>query len=93
MSASTVEPTRYLCAFRARMGATSYAQRMMAADFRFIGRLSSTELEASSQCPWVIKEHVRAISGELMIELVSGSSVRLVILEPSAAHERVSDDN
>jgi signal transduction histidine kinase len=61
--------------------------------FRFTGRLSSAELEASSDCPLVIKERVRAISGELMIESVPGSGSRLVILVPSAAHGRVCSND
>jgi two-component system nitrate/nitrite sensor histidine kinase NarX len=61
--------------------------------FRFTGRLSSAELEASSHCPLVIKERVRAISGELMIESVPGLGARLVILVPSTAYGRVISDN
>jgi two-component system nitrate/nitrite sensor histidine kinase NarX len=61
--------------------------------FRFSGRLSSAELEASSHCPLVIKERVRAISGELMIESVPGSGARLVILVPSAAYGRACSQN
>jgi signal transduction histidine kinase len=61
--------------------------------FGFSGCLSSAELEASSQCPLVIKERVRAISGDLMIESAPGSGARLVILVPSTAYGRVSSAN
>jgi len=54
--------------------------------FGFTGRLSSADLEASSQCPLVIKERVRSIGGELMIESVQGSGTRLEILVPLSAN-------
>jgi signal transduction histidine kinase len=54
--------------------------------FGFTGRLSSADLEASSQCPMVIKERVRSIGGELMIESVQGSGTRLEILIPLSAN-------
>jgi len=54
--------------------------------FGFTGRLSSADLEASSQCPLVIKERVRAIGGELMVESVQGSGTRLEILVPLSAN-------
>ena len=61
--------------------------------FGFTGRLSSAELEASSNCPLVIKERVRAIGGELMIESSEGWGARLGILVPLTAHGRVSSDD
>jgi signal transduction histidine kinase len=54
--------------------------------FGFTGRLSSADLEASSKCPLVIKERVRSIGGELMIESVQGSGARLEILVPLTAN-------
>jgi len=54
--------------------------------FGFTGRLSCAELEASSNCPLVIKEIVRAIGGELMIDSVRGSSARLEVLVPVDVH-------
>ena len=54
--------------------------------FGFTGRLSGVELEASSDCPLVIKEIVRAIGGEFMIESSQGSGARLEILVPAIAH-------
>ena len=54
--------------------------------FEFSGRRSSSELEASSSCPLVITDIVRAIGGEFMIESVPGLSARLEILVPAAVH-------
>jgi len=54
--------------------------------FGFTGRWSSADLEASSKCPVVIKERVRSIGGELMIESVQGSGTRLEVLVPSNAN-------
>jgi signal transduction histidine kinase len=54
--------------------------------FGFTGRLPGAELEASSNCPLVIKDIVRAIGGELMIESTKGSGARLEILVPAAVH-------
>jgi two-component system nitrate/nitrite sensor histidine kinase NarX len=61
--------------------------------FGFTGRLSSAELEASSYCPLVIKERVRAIGGEFMIESSKGLGARLGVLVPLAANGRVSSDD
>lgn len=54
--------------------------------FGFTGRWSSADLEAPSKCPLVIKERVRSIGGELMIESVPGSGTRLEILVPLSAN-------
>jgi signal transduction histidine kinase len=54
--------------------------------FGFTGRLSSADPGASSQCPLVIKERVRSIGGELMIESVQGSGTRLEISVPLSAN-------
>jgi two-component system, NarL family, nitrate/nitrite sensor histidine kinase NarX len=61
--------------------------------FGFTGRLSSPALDASSNCPVVIKERVDAIGGELMIESVPGSGARLEILVPLTHNDRVSSDD
>jgi signal transduction histidine kinase len=52
--------------------------------FGFTGRLSDAELETSSLCPLVIKELVRAIGGEFIIESIKGSGARLEVLVPAA---------
>jgi signal transduction histidine kinase len=52
--------------------------------FGFTGRLSWAELEASSKCPLVIKEIVRAIGGELVIESIEGSGATLEVLVPAS---------
>ena len=61
--------------------------------FGFTGRLSSAELEASSNCPLVVKERVRAIGGELMIESSEGLGARIGISIPLTANGRISSDN
>jgi signal transduction histidine kinase len=61
--------------------------------FGFTGRLSSSELEASSSCPLVVKERVRAIGGELMIESSEGLGARIGISIPLTANGRISSDN
>lgn len=58
--------------------------------FGFTGRLSSSELDASPHCPLVVKERVRAIGGELVVESSKGSGSRLEILVPLNAHGRIS---
>src|SRR5208337_4409737 len=47
--------------------------------FGFTGRLSLAELEAASLGPRVIRERMRAIGGELVIESVPGCGARLEI--------------
>ena len=61
--------------------------------FGFTGRLSSAELEVSSNCPLVIRERVRAIGGQLMIESSEGWGSRLGILVPLTANGRLSSDD
>jgi signal transduction histidine kinase len=51
--------------------------------FGFAGRLTLQELDAARQGPWVIKERVRKIGGELLVESSSGSGARLVISVPN----------
>ena len=53
--------------------------------FGFTGRLSLAELEVSSLGPRVIKERVRSIGGELVIESSSGCGARLEISLPQRA--------
>jgi two-component system sensor histidine kinase DegS len=50
--------------------------------FGFTGRLSLAELEASSRGPLVIKERMRSIGGELVIESLPGCGARLEISLP-----------
>jgi len=52
--------------------------------FGFSGRLSYSELEASPYCPLVIKERVRAIGGNLVVETAPGAGARVEICVPSA---------
>jgi signal transduction histidine kinase len=61
--------------------------------FRFTGRLSSAELESVPECPLVIKERVRSIGGELMIESVPGSGAKLEILVPLSTNGRATNPN
>jgi signal transduction histidine kinase len=61
--------------------------------FGFTGRLSSAELETVPECPLVIKERVRSIGGELMIESVPGSGAKLEILVPLATNGRATYTN
>jgi len=56
--------------------------------FGFTGRLSLAELEASSMGPLVIKERMRAIGGELVIESVPGCGARLEIALPPRPYEQ-----
>jgi signal transduction histidine kinase len=52
----------------------------------FTGRLSPADAEAWPRCPLVIKERVRAIGGELVIESSEGWGSRLGISVPLTAH-------
>jgi signal transduction histidine kinase len=61
--------------------------------FGFTGRLSSAELESVPECPLVIRERVRSIGGELMIESVPGSGAKLEILVPLSANGRTTQPN
>jgi len=56
--------------------------------FGFTGRLSLAELEASSMGPLVIKERMRSIGGELVIESVPGCGARLEIALPPRPYEQ-----
>jgi signal transduction histidine kinase len=58
--------------------------------FGFTGRLSLAELEASSMGPLVIKERMRSIGGELVIESVPGCGARLEISLPPRAYEQAA---
>jgi signal transduction histidine kinase len=61
--------------------------------FGFTGRLSSTELDRVPDCPLIIKERVRSIGGELMIESVPGSGAKLEILIPLTTNGRTTYPN
>jgi signal transduction histidine kinase len=56
--------------------------------FRFTGRLSLAELDAASLGPQVIKERMRSIGAELVIESVPGCGARLEISLLPVAHEQ-----
>ncbi|MHB8652814.1 MAG: sensor histidine kinase [Terriglobia bacterium] len=58
--------------------------------FGFTGRLSFAQLESSQEGPLVIKERVRSIGGDLVIESIAGAGARLEILSPRIAHARYS---
>jgi signal transduction histidine kinase len=61
--------------------------------FGFTGRRSSLELESVPECPLVIKERVRSIGGELMIESVPGSGAKLEIFVPLSTNGRTTNSN
>jgi two-component system nitrate/nitrite sensor histidine kinase NarX len=56
----------------------------------FTGRLSSAELDASPKCPFIIKERVRSIGGELMIESVEGSGAVIEVAVPAQSDARIA---
>lgn len=56
--------------------------------FGFTGRLSLAELEAASVGPLVIRQRMRSIGAELVIESVPGCGARLEISLPPAAYEQ-----
>ena len=58
--------------------------------FGFTGRLSFAQLEASHEGPLVIKERVRSIGGDLVIESIAGAGARLEILLPRITDGRNS---
>jgi signal transduction histidine kinase len=58
--------------------------------FGFTGRLSLAELEAASMGPLVIRERMRSIGAELVIESVPGCGARLEISLPPGAHEQAA---
>ena len=55
--------------------------------FQFTGRLTLTELDDLHRGPAVIKERVRAIGGDLMIESSPGHGSRLEITVPQKGYE------
>ncbi len=61
--------------------------------FGFAGRLTLAELEHVPECPIVIKERVRSIGGELMIESIPGSGAKLEVLLPLATNGRSTYPN
>jgi signal transduction histidine kinase len=58
--------------------------------FGFTGRLSLAELEAASMGPLVIRERMRSIGAELVVESVPGCGARLEISLPQGAHEQAA---
>jgi signal transduction histidine kinase len=54
--------------------------------FDFSGRLGLTDLDAARQGPIVIKERVRSIGGELVVESLPGKGSRLEISLPQKSH-------
>jgi signal transduction histidine kinase len=58
--------------------------------FGFTGLLSSAELDSSPKCPSIVRERVRAIGGELMIESTQASGARIAVLVPVTPNGRVS---
>ncbi len=54
--------------------------------FEFAGRYSQAELDKSRRGPFVIKERVRAIGGELSIESKPGQGATLTVTFPRLAH-------
>jgi two-component system, NarL family, nitrate/nitrite sensor histidine kinase NarX len=61
--------------------------------FGFAGRLSSEELDRVPQCPAMIKERVRSIGGELMIESAPGAGAKLEVLLPLTSNGRSTYTN
>jgi signal transduction histidine kinase len=54
--------------------------------FPFSGRKTHEELEASRQGPFVIKDRVRSLGGQLNIESQPGQGARLEIAVPLSSH-------
>lgn len=54
--------------------------------FGFSGRLALNDLDAARKGPVVIKERVRALGGEMILESAAGRGSRLEILIPQKAH-------
>lgn len=54
--------------------------------FDFFGRLNHAELDAARKGPLVIKERVRSIGGELVVESAPGRGARLEICIPRKAY-------
>jgi len=61
--------------------------------FGFTGILTSAELDTSSNCPSIVRERVRAIGGQLMIESSQASGARLQILVPVTPNGRIASDS
>ncbi len=61
--------------------------------FGFTGRLSLEELERVPECPEIIKERVRSIGGDLMIESAPGSGAKLEVLLPLTSNGRSTYTN
>jgi signal transduction histidine kinase len=55
--------------------------------FDFTGRLALAELDAIRKGPLVIKERVRAIGGELVVESVPGKGSRVEVSVPKNTYE------
>jgi len=55
--------------------------------FDFAGRRSLAELETLGQGPWVIKERVRVIQGDLTVESKPGRGSRLEVTVPKGAYD------
>jgi signal transduction histidine kinase len=55
--------------------------------FPFAGRFNLTELDELRQGPTVIKERVRAVGGDLLIESNPGRGARLEIMVPQKGYE------
>jgi signal transduction histidine kinase len=53
--------------------------------FDFSGRLNMIELESTSQGPFIIRERVFALGGELAVESKPGRGARLEIALPKDA--------
>jgi signal transduction histidine kinase len=58
--------------------------------FGFTGRRSLAELEAASVGPVVIRERMRSLGGELVIESVPGCGARVEISLPPRAYEQAA---
>jgi signal transduction histidine kinase len=54
--------------------------------FPFAGRLSQDDLEETHAGPWVIKERVRLLGGELTVDSDPGQGTRLEIAVPLSNH-------
>ncbi len=55
--------------------------------FPFSGRFTLTELDGLRRGPAIIKERVRAIGGDMVIESIPGHGSRLEIIIPQKGHE------
>ena len=55
--------------------------------FPFTGRFTLTELDGLRRGPAIIKERVRAVGGDMVIESTPGHGSRLEITIPQKGHE------